>query len=61
MTEILFEETYQARDAIYSSWGTVEPDVIAPIINPAFMGGPAWPSLRQAFSVIHRDNSKIVK
>ena len=60
MSEILFEKTCMVRDKIYSSLGNVEPDVIAHIINPAFMGGPAWPALRQAFSIIHRDNSTVV-
>lgn len=40
--------------------GNVEPDVIAHLINPAFMGGPAWPALRQAFSIVHRGNNTIV-
>jgi hypothetical protein len=60
MSETLFEETCKVRDGVYASLGTVEPDVIAHIINPAFMGGPRWPALRQAFSVIHRDKSTIV-
>ena len=40
--------------------GNVEPDVIAHLINPAFMGGPAWPALRQAFSVVHRGGNTMV-
>jgi hypothetical protein len=60
MSEALFEETCKVRDGIYASIGTVDSDVIAHIINPAFMGGPRWPALRQAFSVIRRDNSTIV-
>jgi len=60
MPQNLFEETCKARDDLYSSIGNVEPDVIAHLINPAFMGGPAWPAFRQAFSVIHRENSTVV-
>jgi len=60
MNNQLFEETCKARDKFYASIGEVEPDVIAHIINPTFMGGPSWPALRQSFSVIHRDNSTIV-
>ena len=60
MTEKLFEATCDTRDKLYASLGEVEPDVIAHIINPAFMGGPAWPALRQAFSIIHRGNSTMV-
>lgn len=60
MSQNLFDETCKARDELYSSMGNVEPDVIAHLINPAFMGGPAWPALRQAFSIVHRGNNTIV-
>lgn len=60
MSESLFDTTCNARDKLYSSFGRVEPDVIAHAINPAFMGGPAWPALRQAFSIIHRAKSTMV-
>ncbi len=60
MSESLYDATCNARDKLYSTIGEVEPDVIAHLINPAFMGGPAWPSLRQAFSVIHRGDSTLV-
>ena len=60
MPDNLYEATCSAREKLYSSIGEVEPDVIAHIINPAFMGGPAWPALRQAFSVIHREGSTLV-
>jgi hypothetical protein len=60
MSESLFDTTCNARDKLYSSIGDVEPDVIAHLINPAFMGGPAWPALRQAFSIIHRGGNTIV-
>jgi hypothetical protein len=43
-----------ARDAAWSSVGTVDPYVVAHLINPAFMGGPQWPGLRQAFRKITR-------
>jgi hypothetical protein len=60
MSQNLFDETCKARDEFYSSVGNVEPDVVAHVINPAFMGGPAWPALRQAFSIIHRGDNTIV-
>ena len=43
-----------ARDAFYATLGTADADVLAPLVNPAFMGGPRWPSLRQAWRVIRR-------
>lgn len=49
-----------ARDAFYATLGTVDADVLAPLVNPAFMGGPRWPSLRQAWRVIRRADSIII-
>ena len=49
-----------ARDAFYASLGTVDGDVLAPLVNPSFMGGPRWPSLRQAWRVIRRPSSIII-
>ncbi|WP_423919576.1 hypothetical protein ACPEEZ_12580 [Frigoribacterium sp. 2-23] len=44
-----FDRVCAARDAAWASVGTVDPYVVAPIINPAFLGGPRWPGLRQSF------------
>jgi hypothetical protein len=60
MTQNLYDATCDARDELYASIGEVDPDVIAHLVNPAFMGGPAWPALRQAFSIIHRDGNTMV-
>ena len=49
-----------ARDAFYATLGAVDGDVLAPLVNPAFMGGPRWPSLRQAWRVIRRADSIII-
>jgi len=49
-----------ARDACYALLGDVEPDVLAPLVNPVLMGGPAWPAMRQAWNVIHRRGSTLV-
>ena len=49
-----------ARDAFYATLGTMDADVLAPLLNPAFMGGPRWPSLRQAWRVIRRPDSVII-
>lgn len=50
------QATYDARDAFLMTLGEVRPDVLAPLINPSFMGGPRWPDLRQAWRVIQRKN-----
>ena len=49
-----------ARDAFYATLGTVDADVLAPLLNPAFMGGPRWPSLRQAWRVIRRADTILI-
>lgn len=49
-----------ARDAFYASLGAIDGDVLAPLVNPAFMGGPRWPSLRQAWRVIRRSDSILI-
>ena len=49
-----------ARDAFYATLGTMDADVLAPLLNPAFMGGPRWPSLRQAWRVIRRADSILI-
>lgn len=55
-----FDKSCQLRDQYWKSVGAVEPDVIAHMINPAFMGGPLWPSVRQAFLTIHRPERTIL-
>ena len=49
-----------ARDACYASLGAMDADVLAPLLNPAFMGGPRWPSLRQGWRVIRRADTIII-
>lgn len=49
-----------ARDAFYTTLGAMDADVLAPLVNPAFMGGPRWPSLRQAWRVIRRADSIVI-
>lgn len=49
-----------ARDAFYATLGELDADVLAPLVNPAFMGGPRWPSLRQAWRVIRRADSILI-
>ncbi|MDJ1471828.1 suppressor of fused domain protein [Cytophagaceae bacterium DM2B3-1] len=59
-----FEELTQAagelRNAYWQQIGELAPDVISHLINPAFMGGPAWPALRQAFAKITTPTTMIL-
>jgi hypothetical protein len=54
------QAAYAARDAFAQSLGDVDPDVLAPLINPSFMGGPLWPDLRQAWRVIRHNQSTMI-
>ena len=56
----LLDTIYAARDRYAASVGTVDPDVLAPVINPSFMGGPSWPNLRQAWRVIRRESTTVI-
>jgi hypothetical protein len=53
--DAFMQRTYAARDGYAKSLGAVDADVLAPLVNPAFLGGPAWPDLRQAWRVIRRN------
>ena len=55
-----FDESVERRDAFWEAIGDVHPDVLAHAINPAFMGGPKWPSLRQAFKKIDTPEISII-
>jgi hypothetical protein len=54
------DATHQARHEVWSAWGTVDPYVIAPIVNPAFLGGTRWPGLRQAHLVVRKDGAVLL-
>jgi len=55
-----FQQSCQLRDEFWESVGAVDADVIGHLINPAFMGGPRCPSMRQAFITVRRGQSTIV-
>ncbi len=50
----------EARREFWAQVGTSGSDVLAPFINPAFMGYPMWPDLRQAFRVISGHNGNTI-
>ena len=56
----LVELTVAARLAAWSSWGRVDEDLIAHALNPAFMGGPTWPNLREAFVTARQDGQLLL-
>ena len=50
--EDLLERSAAARKDTWQELGTVEPLVLNDSANPALLGGPKWPALRQAFRVV---------
>ena len=48
------------RDAFWATVGVVETDVLGHLISPSFIGGPHWPTTRQAYRVIRRDGTTLI-
>lgn len=60
MNHSLFDQTIDARNRFWETVGTVDPQVLTHLINPAFMGGPVWPAMRQAFIKVETSDSVIL-
>jgi hypothetical protein len=56
----LMRRTAQARNAAWSTWGTVDEDVFTHLISPMFMGGPKWPGTRQGFRAVRRPDEVLL-
>jgi hypothetical protein len=54
------QATYRARNAVWDAWGELDPYVMAPMINPGFMGGDFWPDTRQAHVAVRRPDAVLV-
>lgn len=50
--DALVERVGEQRSAAWRQVGELAPYVVGHLINPAFMGGPRWPALRQAFTKV---------
>lgn len=55
-----FDISCELRNKFWEAAGEVDSDVIAHMINPAFMGGPMWPSVRQAFITVRQPDRTIL-
>jgi hypothetical protein len=55
-----FDKSCELRDKFWDTVGTPDADVLAPMLNPSLMGGPRWPSLRQAHKTIRRPDVTII-
>jgi hypothetical protein len=47
----ILETTADLRCQAWGRFGAVDDQVLSHLVNPAFMGGPRWPALRQAYRV----------
>ena len=54
------DRTAAARKDTWQEVGTQEPLILSDTVNPALMGGPKWPALRQAFRVIRRRTGNVI-
>lgn len=55
-----FDQSAKLRSSQWKSIGNLHTDVITHLINPAFMGGPEWPSTRQAFVIVDTPGGTIL-
>ncbi|CAM1368419.1 conserved hypothetical protein [Tenacibaculum litoreum] len=55
-----FKLSSEIRNEYWQQIGTPFSDVIGSMINPTFLGGPKWPSLRQAHIGINTEDSTII-
>lgn len=53
-------QSYARRDDYWAAIGAVENDVLGHLISPQLMGGPGWPTTRQAYRVIRRPDTIII-
>ena len=58
--EQLLEMTYEARDGYLKQMGSVDSMVLAPLVNPGLVGGPRWPSLREAWRTVRNGNRTLI-
>lgn len=52
MSEAFLQRTFDSRTVFLRRIGSVDDLLLAPLINPALMGGAAWPSFRQSWRVV---------
>lgn len=50
----------ECLDRHWQAVGVVEQDVLSYLISPGFSGGPQWPSTRQAYRIIRRNDAIIL-
>ena len=57
--QAMIDAGFEARAAFFGRLGESDPYLIAPLLNPTFMGGPRWPALRQSWRMVRRPASTL--
>ncbi len=60
MSEEFLLRTFQVRETYLRKMGKVDEFLLAPLINPAEIGGPVWPSFRQAWRTVRNGRGIII-
>lgn len=58
--QALRDASAASLDRHWQAVGTCETDVLGYMISPSLMGGPDWPSTRQAFRIVRRPHSLLL-
>lgn len=48
------------RDAFWQGVGALESDVLGHLISPGLLGGPRWPTTRQAYRIVRREGGTVL-
>lgn len=55
-----YEAFATARRKAWSALGPVDEDVIGYLVSPELIGGPAWPTTRQAYAIVRPAGSLVI-
>jgi hypothetical protein len=58
--EDYLSQVFDCREAFLRKLGQVDENLYSPLINPVFLGGPMWPSMRQSWRVVRRSNQSTI-
>jgi len=54
------DKKFNLRKEFWEKVGSLSPDVLTPLINPAFAGQPIWPNFSERFLIIKADKTLII-
>jgi hypothetical protein len=53
-------QSQRRRDVFWQGVGALENDVLGHLISPGLLGGPRWPTTRQAYRVVRREGGTVL-